>query len=66
MEILFLILLFAFIGYYLTFMYKPPAALHLADADLRKKYRFNIQPESEKSVKIEKLVIYPCRGVQGI
>lgn len=66
MEIIFLILLFAVIGYYLSFMHNQPNVNHPDDAELRKRYKFDIRPQQEKSVKIDKLVIYPCRGIQGI
>ena len=36
------------------------------DKELRAKYQFTVRPENEKSIKIQKLYIYPMRGIMGI
>ena len=36
------------------------------DQEIRARYNFQIKPEEEQSIKIEKLYIYPMRGVMGI
>lgn len=66
MEILFLILFFALIGYYFAFMHNSSDLNHPDDVDIRKKYRLDIKPNEEKPIKIQKLYIYPCRGIQAI
>ncbi len=63
MEVIFLILFFALIGYYLAFMHNAPNNNHPEDVEFRKRYRFDIKPNQETPVKIQKLVIYPCRGI---
>jgi len=64
MQILFIIFFFVVIGYYLSFVHgKPSVAEQEEDKDLRSKYNFDVKPTDEKPVKIERLVIYPCRGV---
>jgi hypothetical protein len=54
------------IGYYLAFMHNASNPNHPDDMDFRKKYRFDIRPNQEKPVQVQKLVIYPCRGLQPI
>jgi hypothetical protein len=36
------------------------------DKEIRSKYSFQVKPEQEKSIKIEKLYLYPMRGIMGI
>ena len=36
------------------------------DQELRAKYKFTVKPEQEKSIKIDKLYLYPMRGIMGI
>jgi hypothetical protein len=47
-------------------MHNAPNPNHPDDVEFRKRYKFDIKPNQEKAVKIDKLVIYPCRGIQGI
>eukprot|EP00347_Sterkiella_histriomuscorum_P014536 403360502 len=64
MTAILMILLFAVFGYFLAF---PPNQInHQDDQEIRKRYRFDIDYQQEKPVKIDRLVIYPCRGIQGI
>lgn len=65
MNVLLLIILFAVIGYFMAF---PPVANtpRPEDEDLKKKYKFDIPAQQEKGYKIDRLVIYPCKGIPGI
>lgn len=33
---------------------------------MRQRYKFNVRPEQEKNIKIDKLYLYPMRGIMGI
>lgn len=33
---------------------------------MRERYNFGVKPDQEKDVKIEKLYLYPMRGIMGI
>lgn len=39
---------------------------HPDDKQLRERYNFGVKPEQEKNAKIEKLYVYPMRGIMGI
>jgi uncharacterized protein YcbX len=39
---------------------------HPADKVIRSRYNFEVRPSQEKNIKIEKLYIYPMRGIMGI
>jgi len=43
-----------------------PEVEHPDDHDIISRYRLDIRPTQEKSIKIEKLYIYPFRGIMGI
>ncbi len=72
MEIIFVIGLIA-IGFLLNYYLQQKKAAnieedkkHPDDKLFRERYNFSVKPEQEKGVKVEKLFIYPMRGIMGI